>query len=524
MSVKLGSGDVSFRLGSATPSKVAIGSTEVWTDVVPTVPGIPTGLAVTADGDNQSSVDVSWSVPASDGDSPITGYRVYRSLDGSTYTLHSSPSGTSATVTVANNGGQTIYIKVAAVNAIGEGSQSEVTTGALSDGAPGVIDYVQLIVNGPLTLSLQWSPPAVDGGEDITGYIISYTKTTGGSTVYTETVGNAVTDYTFDGSEESVGVSYNANVAAINAIGTGPSSASVSVSTADVPGTPSWMSASSSSSSGGIDIGFTPAFLDGGSPVTQYELEYDTGEYFSTAFSETISAGETSYTLTGLQGGQGYYLRLRAANAAGNGEWAVYGSIPVTASATVPGVPASLSVSPDYENEEWDASWIEPSDGGSTITQYEIEETDADFLSATTETKYGTGSSHSWSVAVADQLRYFRIRAVNAVGAGEWTAWTSGSTYDTPDPPAAPTGLTGFNGAALYWTAPASDGGSPITSYRVYADSTDVSSSGTFVTPSTIGGDVEWVSNVSGTYEWTVVAVNAVGDGAASNAITYEMV
>jgi hypothetical protein len=90
--------------------------------------------------------------------------------------------------------------------------------------------------------------------------------------------------------------------------------------------------------------------------------------------------------------------------------------------------------------------------------------------------------------------------------------------------PGAPTGLTGSNAAFLYWTAPASDGGSPITSYKVFADGEDVSGSGTFVIPSTIGGDIEWISEVFGNIEWTVVAVNAIGDSAASEPITYEMV
>jgi len=105
-----------------------------------------------------------------------------------------------------------------------------------------------------------------------------------------------------------------------------------------------------------------------------------------------------------------------------------------------------------------------------------------------------------------------------AVYLGSEQVWSAGAV------PGAPTGLTGDNAAALYWTAPASDGGSPITSYKVFADGEDVSGSGTFVIPSTIGGDVEWISDVFGIIEWTVVAVNAIGDSAASDPITYEIV
>jgi hypothetical protein len=288
----------------------------------------------------------------------------------------------------------------------------------------------------------------------------------------------------------------------------------VSAGTADAPGTPSWMSASSSSSSGGIDIGFTSA-ADGGSPVTQYELEYDTGDTFSTASSQTISAGETSYTLTGLQGGQGYYLRLRAVNLAGNGEWAVWGSNPVTASAVLPGVPTGLSVTPDYENTEWDATWTEPSDGGSTITAYEIEEVDQDFFDTpTTASLNSAGTAVSWAVEDPDETRKFRIRAVNSVGNGDWSEYVE-SYYDTPTVPGAPTINTAqYDGSStqIAYSDPGDNGNSSITGYTFYFD-------GTPVTPDSTGaGTANFNSDYTG-QDATMTATNAVGEGAASAAV-----
>ena len=514
MAAKIGSSDVSFRLGAATPAAVAIGSVQVWTDVVPTVPGIPTGLTVTTSETAESSVDVSWTAPESDGDSPITGYKVYRSFDGSTYTLHSSPSGTSAAVTVAYNGGQTIYVRVSAVNAIGEGSYSEVTTGTLSDSAPGAPESVQMVVNGVRTLSLQWSPPSVDGGEAITGYTIYYSNTSGGSTVYTETVGPEVNDYTFDASGESAGYQYSATVAATNSIGTGPQSGIVYGTTADAPSSPSFMSAAAAGyEAGGIDIGFS-APGNGGSAITQYDLEYDTGDFFSTASSQTISAEVTSHTLTGLQGGQAYYLRLRAVNAAGASEWSVFASNPVAASATAPGVPTGFTVTPNYTNAEWDATWTEPSDGGSVITSYEIEEVDIDYSDLNTASLSGTGSAVSWAVNDPDQTRYFRIRAVNAVGNGEWSEYVE-SYYDTPTVPGAPTINTAtYDGSVTYiaYSPPGDDGNAAITAYTFYFD-------GVAVSPDSTGaGDATFNSDYTG-QDATVTATNSVGEGAASAAV-----
>jgi hypothetical protein len=85
----------------------------------PSAPGAPTGLQATP-GDSQ--VALTWSAPASDGGSAITGYRVYR--DGA---LVGSPSGTSFTSTGLTNGIEHDY-EVAAVNAVGEGPRSDVVT------------------------------------------------------------------------------------------------------------------------------------------------------------------------------------------------------------------------------------------------------------------------------------------------------------------------------------------------------------------------------------------------------------
>jgi hypothetical protein len=64
MAVKLGSGDVSFRLGSATPAKAYLGSQEVWSAA--TVPGEPTLLTAVYD----NGTDATWAT-GGDGGSPL---------------------------------------------------------------------------------------------------------------------------------------------------------------------------------------------------------------------------------------------------------------------------------------------------------------------------------------------------------------------------------------------------------------------------------------------------------------------
>jgi hypothetical protein len=100
--------------------------------------------------------------------------------------------------------------------------------------------------------------------------------------------------------------------------------------------------------------------------------------------------------------------------------------------------------------------------------------------------------------------------------------------------PGQPTGLIGDNAAGLLWTVPASDGGLPISGYRVYADDVDVSEQGTFLLSTgddfswcSLGGACvppAWLANVFGLFTWQVAAVNAAGTGPRSASIVYETV
>jgi hypothetical protein len=98
--------------------------------------------------------------------------------------------------------------------------------------------------------------------------------------------------------------------------------------------------------------------------------------------------------------------------------------------------------------------------------------------------------------------------------------------------PGAPTGLVGDNGSGLLWIAPASDGGLPITTYRVYADGLDVTAQGTLLlSPEDDFGwcllgaaciPPGWYAGVFGLFTWEVSAVNAAGEGPRSESILYE--
>ena len=94
------------------------------TDALAT-PDAPTGLTITASG--PSTLVLSWTAPLDDGGSAITGYRIDRSSDGQsdwTVLVASTPS---TTYTVTNlTPGAPVYFRVIALNAMGQGTPSEV--------------------------------------------------------------------------------------------------------------------------------------------------------------------------------------------------------------------------------------------------------------------------------------------------------------------------------------------------------------------------------------------------------------
>lgn len=107
-------------------------------------------------------------------------------------------------------------------------------------------------------------------------------------------------------------------------------------------------------------------------------------------------------------------------------------------------------------------------------------------------------------------------------GGTTWFGITVAQDFIVPTEPGAPTGLTatapgdGYLEIDLAWTTPASDGGSPITGYEIYRDTT--TSPTTLLT--TVGVTNSYTdSTVSDatTYYYRVKAVNAIGSSTYSN-------
>ena len=138
-----------------------------------TAPGVPTSVSGTS---GNGQVSVSWTAPASNGGAAITDYVVqYSTSSGGSYTTFSDGTATTTTATVTGLTNNTAYyFKVAAVNYVGTGSYSTVSSG-VTPLVPyfNAVSNLTAVANANGSVDLAWSAPTASNSE-IYGYSVSF--------------------------------------------------------------------------------------------------------------------------------------------------------------------------------------------------------------------------------------------------------------------------------------------------------------------------------------------------------------
>ncbi len=182
----------------------------------PTAPGAPSGLIATS---GNAQISLSWSAPASDGGSPVTGYRIYRSTSTGTETFTGVTVTNTSYTDSAGSYGTTYYYRVSAVNPVGEGGLSTEASAKLVT-SPSVPLNLTAVPHKSRGIVLTWSAPTSDGGSPITGYRI-YRSTSTGTQVFRVAVGTVTT---YRDTATSRGARYYYVVTTVNAVGESPRS------------------------------------------------------------------------------------------------------------------------------------------------------------------------------------------------------------------------------------------------------------------------------------------------------------
>jgi hypothetical protein len=139
----------------------------------PTVPGAPTGVsAIAGDG----SATVFFSSPASDGGSSITSYSVFATGGAATSSVSASASASGPGSPIVVGGlanGSTYTFTVVATNAVGAGPGSAPSNAVTPATTPDAPTAVHAVVAGYAAAQVTVTPPADDGGADVTSYTVS---------------------------------------------------------------------------------------------------------------------------------------------------------------------------------------------------------------------------------------------------------------------------------------------------------------------------------------------------------------
>ncbi|MBX3283781.1 MAG: fibronectin type III domain-containing protein, partial [Actinobacteria bacterium] len=314
---------------------------------------------------SNGSAIVTWTAPASQGSSPITGYRVTAYYDLILQTSITFPSTATTQVFTSLVNGNDYRFKVAAINASGAGPNSAYSNTV----TPRVMYPPSAPAIGPATggdqqATVTWSTPANDGGATITAYQV--TTMVGGEGVAVQTFNSAATTQVITGLTN--GVIYQFRVAGVNDAGVGWSSEpSNTVTPSALPGAPTSVQAFAGNTQATVTW-LAPA-SDGGAPITGYVVTPYVG---GTAQSpRTFGTTANSQVVTGLTNGTSYTFRVAAINPTGTGTQSDPSNAVTPAVNSVPGAPTVGSVTPG--DRQVTVTWTPPTDtGGLPLTGYAI--------------------------------------------------------------------------------------------------------------------------------------------------------
>ena len=511
-----------------------------------TAPDKPTGL--TAMAASATQIDLSWNAPASNGGQSITDYKIevsvdaentWTELDSTTVSTDTNYSDTALTASCSVR----LY-RVSAINSIGPGAASD-TAGA----APHLAPVTPAVASDETEV---WSSQLTVGQHSVDNYRVGVDLESFGSL--------ADREIEYKGKTTAVGLLYSAEgnsffettaalfgaaknwklhvgsqtleaSAAIPAgaalyiwLGTAPGWCPGDVVTVRLtttePGAPRSLSATAGTGTS-VTLSWTAPASAGGSDITGYEYRHsiDGGQNWGDWTAIENSASLTGAAIADLEGSRTYTFQLRAANDAGSGLYS--GTAQATIAAGAPAAPVNLTA--------WPASgaaplqWTTPWDGGSAITKYQVRHVAGTTAAGTWTDITGSGpttTEHRVTGLTNGTAYTVQVHAVNGNGNGAEATVTV-----TPKPvPDKPTGLTATAVTAtqidLSWAAPASNGGTDITDYKIEV-SVDGGDTWTALDANTVSTDTNYsdtgLTASCSVRLYRVSATNSGGTGAASD-------
>lgn len=472
------------------------------------VPGLVQNLSLVA---GVGEVTLDWD-PGTDGALGIDEYVVKFSINSSAFVDDNWNSNVAGPVTETGlNTGDTVVAEVFAKNANGDGPVATSNTVVVA-GIPGVVTGLTFTEEDG-AIGLSWTAPADMGGYPVEDYIIESTAD-GGSNWVAESDVSTATSVTIsshngvplvNGNEYSFRVSTKTSIATSSSTEiTGGPAVPHTVPSAPVLDTPT-------SDNGSIGVTWS-APDNGGKAITDYVVQYKRASRTEwTTFTDGTSTA-TSATITGVNNGVSYVVRVAAVNPKGQGAWSA------ESTSVVPGnVPDQITdLAATAQDGAVALTWTVPA-STLTVTSHQLQ--------------YKKQSDSTWTtfngtIAIEDSVATatvagldngdtynFEVVAVNVVG-------SSPAASASATPFALPGAVTNFaavnagSSVSLSWSAPLSDGGGTISDYTVQYRLASSSTWTTFADGVSIGlsANVTGLS-VGQTYVFQVAAKTEFGTG-----------
>jgi titin len=192
------------------------------------------------------------------------------------------------------------------------------------------------------SITITWQPPESDGGAAVTGYHIE--RRVLSSNRWLKINKEIVTEETFKDTEVVEDTEYEYRTMAENSVGVGPPCEPCQGKAVDpwtkpgAPGIPEFPDIKD----GQIQVTWTPPEDDGGSPITNYVLEYRAEGAFQWTKASTKTIEDTKFLVKKLNKDQSYEFRVAAENRAGLGPFSQSTS-PVKAAEVLVGNPPEIT-------------------------------------------------------------------------------------------------------------------------------------------------------------------------------------
>lgn len=396
---------------------------------------------------------LSWDIPDTNGGSPILGYKIIRGPNSFSLSQVAELGLVYNHTDTGLKNGAIYYYAVFAFNELGGSAKTEIKS-TMPTGPPSTPTNL-LAAGSDGSVIVNWTKSADDGGKPILGYHLYRGMTDDNLSMYLDL------EPSENCTDENVtnGLTYYYSILSYNMVGPSGLSDIVSALPVGVPGRPVNLTVVPGDRL--ISLNWEPPVNDGGSPVTEYEVQRITKN--DEPFQFNVGT-DTEYIDKGLDNGKTYYYSVRAYNDIGAGPFTLQTSMKPE---SPPPEPRNFYLQED--DGEIRLYWSPPD----YISDYPITE----FII------YRSVEGGDYSLLInltSDQFSFidddvingesygYKIMSLSSIGEGGSTAGISGSPFGMPGLPLNLVATPGNGQVVLMWSEPDHSGGRPLFGYWIY--------------------------------------------------------